>query len=51
MRLKSNLTVVKLDNDDLEELNRLSEKPGKYKRYNTPAFGWDLGFADWYEQE
>jgi glycerol 2-dehydrogenase (NADP+) len=47
-RLKSNLQTVKLDNDDLETLNSLSEQPGKHKRYNTPLFGWDLGFADWY---
>lgn len=47
-RLKSNLEVVELDDHDLEILNKLSEQPGKHKRYNTPLFGWDLGFDDWY---
>lgn len=50
-RLKSNLKVVQLDKDDLKTLNELSKQPGKYKRYNTPLFGWDLGFSDWYEQK
>lgn len=48
LRLKSNLQIVKLEDNDLEKLNKLSEQPGKHKRYNTPLFGWDLGFADWY---
>ncbi|KAK5265706.1 hypothetical protein LTR99_008844 [Exophiala xenobiotica] len=47
-RLKSNLQTVHLDDDDLKKLNELSEQPGKHKRYNTPLFGWDLGFDDWY---
>ncbi|KAK4936417.1 hypothetical protein LTR10_022691 [Elasticomyces elasticus] len=47
-RLKSNLQTVKLDEDDMKKLNELSEQPGKHKRYNTPLFGWDLGFDDWY---
>lgn len=50
-RLKSNLTVVQLEEPDLKTLNELSRQPGKYKRYNTPLFGWDLGFVDWYEQK
>lgn len=49
-RLKSNLQVVKLDDADLKTLNELSKQPGKAKRYNTPLWGWDLGFSDWYEQ-
>lgn len=50
-RLKLNLKVVKLDDDDLKKLNELNKQPGKYKRYNTPLFGWDLGFKDWYDQK
>lgn len=49
-RLKSNLQVVNLDYDDLKTLNGLSNRPGKAMRYNTPLWGWDLGFSDWYEQ-
>lgn len=49
-RLRSNLQVVKLDREDLQVLNQLSKQPGKAKRYNTPLFGWDLGFDDWYSQ-
>ena len=47
-RLKANLQVVKLEDDDMRKLNELSKQPGKHKRFNTPAFGWDLGFSDWY---
>lgn len=47
-RLKSNLKIVKLDSDDLKILNELDKQPGKHKRYNTPLWGWDLGFDDWY---
>ncbi|KAI1629438.1 NADP-dependent oxidoreductase domain-containing protein [Exophiala viscosa] len=47
-RLKSNLQTVSLDESDMKKLNRLSSQPGKAKRYNTPLFGWDLGFDDWY---
>lgn len=47
-RLKSNLQTVKLDDEDMEKLNKLSDQPGKHKRYITPLFGWDLGFDDWY---
>lgn len=50
-RLKSNLRVIQLDEGDLKALNELSKEPGRYKRYNTPLFGWDLGFDDWYEQK
>jgi glycerol 2-dehydrogenase (NADP+) len=46
-RLKSNLKVVNLDDHDLETLKGLSNQPGKAKRYNTPLWGWDLGFSDW----
>lgn len=49
-RLKSNLNLVQLDKVDLKILNELSKQPGRCRRYNTPLFGWDLGFSDWYEQ-
>ncbi|OQV07212.1 hypothetical protein CLAIMM_11678 isoform 2 [Cladophialophora immunda] len=38
-RLKSNLQLVNLDEDDLKKLNELSKQPGKHKRFNTPLWG------------
>lgn len=49
-RLKSNFQIVNLDDEDLKTLNEFSKQPGKAKRYNTPLWGWDLGFSDWYER-
>ena len=47
-RIHSNHSeLVALDKADLEVLNGLAAQ-GKAKRINTPLFGWDLGFADWY---
>lgn len=48
-RIKSNSQVISLSKEDLEVLNGLAAQ-GKAKRLNTPLFGWDLGFADWYTQ-
>lgn len=48
-RIKSNLEVIPLSSADMELLNGLAAK-GKAKRINTPLFGWDLGFDDWYSQ-
>lgn len=47
-RLKANLQVVQLDAEDLRKLDVLNEQPGKHVRYQTPLWGWDLGFDDWY---
>jgi glycerol 2-dehydrogenase (NADP+) len=48
-RLKSNLLqTVTLDDDDMKTLNGLYKQPGKFKRYDFPLFGSDLGFEDWY---
>ncbi|KAJ4269874.1 hypothetical protein NW762_001543 [Fusarium torreyae] len=46
-RISSNKQVVALSEDDLELLDGLAAG-GKAKRINTPAWGFDLGFADWY---
>lgn len=46
-RITSNRQVVALSEDDLKLLDGLAAK-GKAKRINTPAWGFDLGFADWY---
>lgn len=48
-RIVSNAQVVALSEGDMEVLNGLA-KGGKAKRINTPLFGWDLGFEDWYKQ-
>ncbi|KAK5077353.1 hypothetical protein LTR64_005166 [Lithohypha guttulata] len=46
-RISSNKETVTLSKEDLAVLDELAAK-GKAKRINTPLFGWDLGFADWY---
>ncbi|KAF4944780.1 hypothetical protein FSARC_14578 [Fusarium sarcochroum] len=46
-RISSNKEVVALSDDDLKLLDGLAAG-GKAKRINTPAWGFDLGFADWY---
>ncbi|RAL66727.1 hypothetical protein DID88_007510 [Monilinia fructigena] len=48
-RIKANLNIVKLDDEDLKVLNDYSDdlkKNGKLVRYVFPAFGVDLGFPD-----
>lgn len=47
-RITSNKQTVALSTDDLAVLDGLAAKEGKAKRINTPLWGWDLGFADWY---
>lgn len=46
-RISSNRRVVELSDDDLSVLDGLAAR-GKAKRINTPAWGFDLGFDDWY---
>ncbi|KAJ2979020.1 hypothetical protein NQ176_g3499 [Zarea fungicola] len=46
-RISDNLKVISLPSDDLELLDSLAAK-GKQKRVNTPLWGHDLGFDDWY---
>lgn len=48
-RIISNGQVVALPDEDMKVLNGLAAQ-GKAKRINTPLFGWDLGFDDWYKQ-
>ncbi|PQE31561.1 putative aldehyde reductase protein [Rutstroemia sp. NJR-2017a WRK4] len=48
-RIKANLNVAKLDEEDMKVLNEYSQdlqKNGKLIRYVYPAFGVDLGFPD-----
>lgn len=45
--IESNLKVIKLDSEDVKALDGLAAA-GKQQRVNTPAWGTDFGFADWY---
>ncbi|RYN88033.1 D-galacturonate reductase [Alternaria tenuissima] len=47
-RIISNKTVTELSDEDIALLDDLAAK-GKAKRINTPLWGWDLGFDDWYD--
>lgn len=46
-RISDNRKVVSIPKEDLAELDGLAAK-GLAARLNTPLWGWDLGFADWY---
>ncbi|KAJ3549628.1 hypothetical protein NM208_g409 [Fusarium decemcellulare] len=46
-RISSNKEVISLPEEDLAVLDGLAAN-GKAKRINTPLWGFDLGFADWY---
>ncbi|KAL4886089.1 NADP-dependent oxidoreductase domain-containing protein [Aspergillus karnatakaensis] len=48
-RIVSNSQVIDLSREDMDVLDGLAAT-GKAKRINTPLFGWDLGFEDWYKQ-
>lgn len=48
-RIMSNSQIIPLSSEDMDVLNGLAAQ-GKAKRINTPLFGWDLGFEDWYKQ-
>lgn len=48
-RIVSNSQIIPLSTEDMDVLNGLAAQ-GKAKRINTPLFGWDLGFEDWYKQ-
>ncbi|CAK7207520.1 hypothetical protein SEUCBS139899_010330 [Sporothrix eucalyptigena] len=49
-RIKSNRSdIFTLDEADLGVLNSLATQPGKAQRLNTPLWGFDLGFDDWYK--
>ncbi|ORY26041.1 putative glycerol dehydrogenase [Naematelia encephala] len=46
-RITDNLKVIALDKEDMEILNGMAAN-GKQQRVNTPKWGWDLGFEDWF---
>lgn len=48
-RIKANAEIVKLDEEDMEQLRKYSEDltaKGELKRYVYPPFGIDFGFPD-----
>jgi glycerol 2-dehydrogenase (NADP+) len=47
-RISDNRKAISLAKEDVELLDGLAAK-GKAQRINTPAWGWDLGFEDWYK--
>jgi glycerol 2-dehydrogenase (NADP+) len=49
-RISDNRKVIALPKEDIEVLDGLAAK-GKKQRINTPLFGWDLGFDDWYSAQ
>ena len=46
-RISGNKEIIALSSGELAVLDGLAAK-GKAKRINTPLWGFDLGFADWY---
>ena len=46
-RIASNKDVIPLSEQELAVLDGLAAD-GNTKRLNTPLWGWDLGFDDWY---
>ncbi|KAI1086673.1 protein GCY [Rostrohypoxylon terebratum] len=46
-RISSNRKVIELSKEDLDVLDQLAAN-GKAKRINTPLWGFDLGYDDWY---
>lgn len=49
-RIKSNLVTIELSAEAMKALDGMAAQ-GKQQRVNTPAFGWDLGFDDWYNEK
>ncbi|CAI7636417.1 unnamed protein product [Penicillium discolor] len=46
-RIEENRKVVSLSKEDMDVLEGMA-KTGKQQRVNTPLWGHDLGFNDWY---
>jgi glycerol 2-dehydrogenase (NADP+) len=46
-RISSNKEVISLSKEDLAVLDGLAAN-GKGQRLNTPLWGFDLGYDDWY---
>lgn len=46
-RITDNMKIIKLDDQGMKTLDGMASA-GKQQRVNTPKWGWDLGFEDWY---
>ncbi|KAM0723316.1 hypothetical protein Q7P37_001517 [Cladosporium fusiforme] len=46
-RISGNKEIIDISKDDLAVLDGIATE-GKAQRINTPLWGWDLGFEDWY---
>ena len=46
-RISDNKKVIEISREDMAVLDKLAAN-GKAQRINTPLWGFDLGFADWY---
>lgn len=46
-RIESNLKTIKLDEEDMNKLDKLAEG-GKQTRFTAPPWGSDFGFPDWF---
>jgi glycerol 2-dehydrogenase (NADP+) len=46
-RIDANLNVISIAKEDMDSLESMAAK-GKQQRVNTPLWGHDLGFSDWY---
>ncbi|WWC88488.1 uncharacterized protein L201_003399 [Kwoniella dendrophila CBS 6074] len=46
-RIESNLKTIKLDQNEIDTLDKLAES-GKQTRVNSPPWGSDFGFPHWY---
>lgn len=49
-RISENRKAISLSKEDIGKLDELAAG-GKAQRINTPLWGWDLGFDDWYKPE
>lgn len=46
-RIIDNQKVIPLSAEDIQAIDAMAAN-GKQRRVNTPKWGWDLGFEDWY---
>jgi len=49
-RISENRKAITISSEDIKKLDGLAAD-GKSQRINTPLWGWDLGFDDWYKPE
>ena len=47
-RIESNLKTIKLDQEDIDALDKLAKEGGKQQRITAPAWGSDFGFPNFF---